>query len=277
MPSTTHRQSNLRTRECTLSDGRTLAYTIAGTQGGRPVIAHHGTPGSRLFAAVCSSAAAAEDARLIVPDRPGYGKSSPPPEGWSWEEWRRELCDLLDAEGIERAPLVGFSGGGPFALAAATGDRVMRVGVVSTVVPPASNVLARLAAVPAALRVLFRVAVPLARVRGSEALLRQLTNQPVSGDLERAVEDDFFEAFRQGSKAAVRETRLFADNSFDAPPTDLPVRAWHGTEDDNAPYAPVQSFFRETDATLVTTENDHLGTLLDCQREVFDWVTSSPP
>jgi len=271
MPSPT-RGPDLTTEGCTLPDGRTLAYAIAGDPAGTPVVLHHGTPGSRLFAAVCAEDAAAAGVRLVAPDRPGYGRSTPPPDGWGYGEWRADLHALLDAEGIDRAPLVGFSGGGPFALTAAGSDRVSRVGVVSTVVPPSNTALSHLAAVPGVLRVAFEVSRGIARLRGSEAIVRQLTNRSVSPTTERAVAADVREALRGGASAVVRETRLFADDPIDAPPPGVPIRAWHGIEDRNAPLRPVRAFFDGTDGEVETVRSDHLGALLECQGDVFGWV-----
>lgn len=273
MPSPTH-GADLTTEECTLPDGRTLAYATAGDPDGTPVVFHHGTPGSRLFAAVCADAAAAAGVRLVAPDRPGYGKSTSPPGGWAYDEWRADLHALLDAEGIDRAPLVGFSGGGPFALAAAESDRATRLGLIGTVVPPSNTTLAHLSAVPGALRVVFEVSRGLARLRGSDAVVRQFTDRSVSEAVERAVAADFREALRQGAGAVVRETRLFADSSFEAPPSGVPVRAWHGIEDKNAPLRPVRAFFDGTDGEVETPRSDHLGTLLECQRDVFEWANA---
>lgn len=267
------RRSEISTSECPLSDGRTLAYATGGDPNGDPVVVHHGTPGSRLFTTICSEPAATEGVRLIVPDRPGYGRSTPPPRGWSWLDWRADLHELLDIEGISQAPLVGFSGGGPFALAAATETRTTRLGLVSTVMPPASNGLAFLSKIPFALRLLFRLSKPFARVRGPEAIVRQYTNQSVSETTAIAVSDDFHEALRQGARAVARETRMFAESSIDSPPSNLPVRAWHGTRDTNTQGKPVQSFLDDIEGTFVPIENDHLGTFLNCRRGVFDWVT----
>jgi pimeloyl-ACP methyl ester carboxylesterase len=271
------RHSGITTSTCTLSDGRTLAYCTAGEPNGTPVVAHHGTPGARLLVELCADAAAAEGVRLIVPDRPGYGRSTSPPRGWSWDGWGDDLRDLLDAEGIDRAALVGFSGGGPFALAAADEDRTSRVGLISSVIPPTRNGLALLSRIPFALQQLFRLSKPIARIGGPEVLVAQYTSQSVSRATATAISREFQEALRQGPAAVTREIRLFADESdrFDAPPSGTPVRAWHGTRDANAPLEPVESFLQDHDAdgTLVSTASDHLGTLLDRRREIFEWAS----
>jgi pimeloyl-ACP methyl ester carboxylesterase len=112
-------------------DGRALAFEVTGARAGRPVVLFHGAPGSRLFSPdpVATEAAGV---RLITFDRPGYGCSDPLLD--------RRVADaagdvgaLLDHLGIERASIVGWSGGGPFAVATAVhaAERVARLALVS--------------------------------------------------------------------------------------------------------------------------------------------------
>ena len=261
--------ASLSTETVDLPDGRTLAYAAAGPSDGSPVVAHHGTPGSRLFAAMLSDAAVAADVRLIVPDRPGYGRSSPPPADWTRRDWRDDLATLLRSESVDRAGLLGFSGGGPFAMAAADDDRADRLGLVSTVVPPSGSGLARLSAVPFVLRVLFRA---FAAVAGPETVVEQYTDRSVPAAVARAVADDFHESLRQGAAAIERENRSFATESVDPAGVSTPVRAWHGTNDRNTPPSPIRRFVRDAGGTLTTAETDHLGTLLDHRRDVLRWL-----
>ena len=269
------RPRGLATETCTLSEGRTLAYAVGGDEGGTPVVAHHGTPGSRLFAALLSEAAAEEGVRLVVPDRPGYGRSSPPPAGWEWRDWRGDVGALLDAESVDEAGVVGFSGGGPFALAAAADERVDRVGLVSSVVPPADVGLVKLSQVPFAVRVLFRLSGAYASVAGPEAVVGQYTDRSVSEPVSRAVADDFYESLRQSAKPVARENRAFGTEWAGLDRPSVPVRAWHGSRDENAPISAVRAFANETDAGLATSETDHLGTLLDRRSEVLRWVSGA--
>lgn len=267
------RSTAISTRTQTLSDGRTLAYTTSGDPDGFPVVVHHGTPGSRLFATLLSDLATTEGVRLVVPDRPGYGRSTSPPRDWTWRDWRQDLTELLHARSIDRAALMGFSGGGPFALAAGKIDCTSRVGVVSTVVPPAETGLAKLSTVPFALRVLFGLSKALAVVAGPEAVVKQYTDRAVSESMSQAIADDFHEALRRDARAVTRENRTFARNSLAPTELSVPVRAWHGTHDENAPLPPVEDFLAETDGMLVSSETDHLGTLLDHRSDVFDWLS----
>jgi len=260
------------TETCPLSDGRTLAYTVAGDEDGTPVVAHHGTPGSRLFASLLADAAAEAGVRVVVPDRPGYGRSSPPPDEWSWRDWRSDVAALLDAESVDRCAVIGFSGGGPFALAAGADERVDRVGLVSAVVPPADVGLVRLSRIPLAVRVLFRLSSAYASVAGPDAVVGQYTDREVSAAVSRAVAADFHEALRGGARAVARENRWFGSEwpGIERPPA--AVRAWHGTRDENAPPSAVREFATDADATLVTAETDHLGTLLDRRGEALRWA-----
>ncbi|WP_424013752.1 alpha/beta fold hydrolase [Halorubrum xinjiangense] len=268
--------ADLSTDACTLPDGRTLSYAIGGDPDGFPVIVHHGTPGSRLFGALLSALAAEVGIRILVPDRPGYGRSSSPPAAeWSWEEWPADLGALLDAESVDRAGSLGFSGGGPFALAAASDDRVTRVGLVSSVVPPAENALATLASVPFALRAMFRISDVVASISGPSTVVSQYTDRSVSDPVAEAVAADFHEALAPGARAVERENRAFASAPLDPDSVSVPVRAWHGTRDENTPLSPVRSLVQEMDGTLETVDADHLGTLLDRRRAALEWASGA--
>ncbi|GAA0518621.1 Pimeloyl-ACP methyl ester carboxylesterase [Halorubrum aquaticum] len=274
--------ATLRTAAVDLPDGRELAYSVCGPADGSPVVLHHGTPGSRLFAALLADAAVEAGVRLVTPDRPGYGRSSPPPDDWGWRDWPEDLTAVLRAESIDRAGLCGFSGGGPFAIAAAGSDRATRLALLSTVVPPSEEGLAGLARIPYAIRLLFPLFGAFASVSGPDTVVSQYTDRSVSEAVARAVAADFHEALGGGggalsgggATAVERESRSFANEAVDLDRPDLPVRAWHGTRDDNAPLAPVGEFVDERDGALTTADADHLGTLLDRGSDALRWVAA---
>jgi pimeloyl-ACP methyl ester carboxylesterase len=101
----------------TLNDGRSVAYAEWGDVGGRPVVLFLGTPGSRLL---CPDADATErlGVRLITVDRPGYGCSDPDPD-LSLLSWADDYAALHDLLSLPPCPVVGWSGGGPYAIACA--------------------------------------------------------------------------------------------------------------------------------------------------------------
>ncbi len=121
----------------TLPDGRRLGLADFGDSDGRPILWFHGTPGGRhQLPETVRGSLAANDARVIVVERPGYGESTP----HLYEQVRdvsRDIEHLTDAIGIDRFAVAGLSGGGPYALAIAHdhGDRVVAAAVLGGVVP----------------------------------------------------------------------------------------------------------------------------------------------
>ena len=115
-----------RDRETALPDGGAVAWREWGDSAGEPVLFLNGTPGSRLFSP-------APEPRLVTVDRPGYGRSTPlaVPTLAAFAEIVRRIADEA---GWKRFPVIGFSGGGPYAFAcgAFLGDLVMSVAVVSS-------------------------------------------------------------------------------------------------------------------------------------------------
>lgn len=99
-----------------LADGRRLAYGEYGDPTGRPSLHCHGFPSSRLEAALLHAAAVASGTRLISPDRPGYGDSDPERRR-TLLSWADDVQALADHLALERLALIGWSGGGPYALA----------------------------------------------------------------------------------------------------------------------------------------------------------------
>src|ERR671935_3108654 len=117
-------------------DGRTLAYVERGAPDGVPVIVCHGTPGSRLTRHPDRELYERHGVRMVVYDRPGYGRSDPKP-GRTVADAAADIEAIADELGLDRFAVVGGSGGAPHALAcgALLGDRVLRVGALVTPAP----------------------------------------------------------------------------------------------------------------------------------------------
>jgi pimeloyl-ACP methyl ester carboxylesterase len=99
-------------------DGRTLRVAEWGVANGSPVLAHHGTPGSRLMFGADVDRSRAQGIRLISYDRPGYGGSDRFP-GRTIGDCATDVRAIAEALGIDRLAVWGISGGGPHALACA--------------------------------------------------------------------------------------------------------------------------------------------------------------
>ena len=126
------------TEQIALPDGRRLAFSELGDPAGVPVIHHHGMPGSRFDHQASPAFYARLGARVLTPDRPGYGLSDPHP-GARLIDWAADVAALADTLGLARFGVTGLSGGGIFALACAAclPDRVTNA--VVTGCPPRSS------------------------------------------------------------------------------------------------------------------------------------------
>ena len=114
-----------------LPDGGSVGWCEWGDAEGSQVVLLHGTPGSRLFLAD-PTLGSPPGLRVLTFDRPGYGRSTPPALP-SVSGVAEIIGRLADDRGFGRFPVVGFSGGVPFALAcgAVLNDRVSRIAAVS--------------------------------------------------------------------------------------------------------------------------------------------------
>ncbi|MGD6933762.1 MAG: alpha/beta fold hydrolase [Candidatus Bathyarchaeia archaeon] len=100
-----------------LPDGRRLGYTKIGK--GAPVIYFHGTASSRLEVLLLKNLADKAQLQLISVDRPGYGLSTYKPRK-NLQDFNGDLNCLIDELGLEQFAVLGWSGGGVFALSYCT-------------------------------------------------------------------------------------------------------------------------------------------------------------
>jgi pimeloyl-ACP methyl ester carboxylesterase len=117
------------------ADGRDLAFCKWGPEDGSPVFHLHGTPGSRYFRHV-GGMYERLGLRVITFDRPGYGLSTRS-AGRTVAQGAGDVAAVADHLGLTSFSIVGESGGGPYALAAAAAmpDRVVRCATVFGVGP----------------------------------------------------------------------------------------------------------------------------------------------
>ncbi|WP_433166176.1 alpha/beta fold hydrolase [Kribbella sp. CA-247076] len=121
-----------------LADGRTLhVYDAApGDDARLPVFWHHGTPNLGAPPEPLFEAGERLGIRWLGFDRPGYGGSSAAP-GRTMASAAADLTAVADALGVGRFALMGYSGGGSYALGAAAvlGDRVEAVATFAAIAP----------------------------------------------------------------------------------------------------------------------------------------------
>ncbi|GAA1855658.1 alpha/beta hydrolase [Pseudonocardia ailaonensis] len=103
-----------------LLGGRRVAYEEYGDPTGHTVFVFHGTPDSRIGKGYLDPLGRERNLRIVSPDRPGIGRSDPRPDR-TVASYAGEVLGLADALGAERFAVLGYSGGGPYAMACATG------------------------------------------------------------------------------------------------------------------------------------------------------------
>src|SRR3954452_502179 len=124
-------------------DGRDLDVLLSGAPAGPTVVYHSGTPtGSVPFAAL-DQPAAVRGLRVVTYSRPGYGDSTPQP-GRRVADAAIDTATVLDALGVDTFVAVGWSGGGPHALACAAllPDRCRAAASLAGVAPHGADGLA---------------------------------------------------------------------------------------------------------------------------------------
>ncbi|KAG5647177.1 hypothetical protein DXG03_001136 [Asterophora parasitica] len=260
--------SSRDSQSLTLPDGRLLGYAEYGANSGFPLVYFHGFPSSRLEGSLFDALGKRRNIRVIAPDRPGFGISSPQP-GRTIRDWPGDVAALVSHLGLERFSILGVSGGGPYALACALpgalGDASggpPAVGVLAGAPPwdaPGARAhmaryrraMARMAQyTPTGFGLLASSIIGTARwTVGREAVIKRIdawletypdatkTTEQRRKDLIRMALD----AYTQGSGGLVQETRLLTlpwGIAFDE--ISQPVKIWHGVKDTASPIEPVR-------------------------------------
>ncbi|SOC49560.1 Pimeloyl-ACP methyl ester carboxylesterase [Blastococcus aggregatus] len=103
-------------------DGRVLEVLTTGPEDGFPLVFHHGTPQAAVPYGILERPASARQLRTIAYSRPGYGRSTPRSDAVSTAtvaDDARDTATILDHLGLDEFITLGWSGGGPRALACA--------------------------------------------------------------------------------------------------------------------------------------------------------------
>lgn len=261
-------------------DGRRLAYAEYGDPGGRPVFAFHGVLGSRLTWSVWDESARRAGVRLVAPERPGFGHSEFCP-GRSLLDWPADVAALADHLGVDRFGVVGFSAGGPHAVACARAvpARLRGVALVSSVAPPSTHgradpfdhaFISATRFVPGFSRTTFETAAWLAdhSRSGFRASLLSTAGPPDRALFDGPVGDrlvaDAAEALRRGARGPARDLRLVGNDwGFDAGAVEHAVSLFHGSADETVDPAMARAFAGLlADCDLHVSDRAHYSTLV---------------
>lgn len=236
-----------------LSDDRILSYADYGPRKGTPVFLFHHLLGSLTEKPEDESLLMRLGIRLIVPERPGIGQSTPQ-EDRHLIDWADDIRQLADHLQLPRFHILGFSSGGPHAAACATllEDRVETVGLVASLFPV--DELPDSAGIGLPQRVLTSIARHWPS--GAQSLLefryRKILETPdeAVADFKQKgnkadremLDDPAINAIRLGNLRRARRVpvSLFAHEliilsrpwGFSVSDINVPVKIWHGGQDE---------------------------------------------
>ncbi len=242
--------------------GRSLDVLVTGPSDGLPLVFQHGTPGGIAVYPPMASEATARGLRLVLYARPGYGGSTPAP-GRLVADAAADVASILDRLGANRFVTVGWSGGGPHALACARllSPRCMAAASLAGPAPyraaglnwPAGMAADNLAEFGAAaegeseLTGLLEKEAPLLRDITAGQLADAMAEVISTADydaLDGELADYFASAFRAGLSAGIAGWRdddlaFVRDWGFSlaAPGDAAPVAIWHGDQDGMVPFS----------------------------------------
>lgn len=113
-----------------LRDGRRISFDQQGPEDAPAVLYFHGA-GASALARPPGDVGTAAGVRLVCVERPGIGDSDPAPHR-TIASWPADVAEVADALGLESFAVLGWSAGGPHALACASllPDRVSACGVL---------------------------------------------------------------------------------------------------------------------------------------------------
>ncbi|MFB6394792.1 alpha/beta fold hydrolase [Polymorphospora lycopeni] len=241
----------------TVPDGRVVEYLDGGDPSGLPVFFQPGSPNTRTIGKLWHPAAVAAGVRLISVSRPGYGGSTAIVGRPTLSAVGRDIVALATLLGLDQYAVVGSSGGGPFAVAAAAADpqRVRALGVVAgsgpwreladpSAEPEERACLARLdegdlAGARAGMRDLVENVwqAGLRELDGDARLDAWLGDDPLAGDgTYRAIMADAMREVLEGTEGAVFDgLALGGAWDVDLHAIQAPTLLWYGDADDVCP------------------------------------------
>ena len=242
------------------SDRRTLDVYVEGPEGTVPLLFHNGTPSSGQLYAPFVEAASQRGLRMLSFSRAGYGSSTRDP-GRSVADVVSDVAAVLDELAAHRFYTLGWSGGGPHALACAAllPGRLIGAATVGGLAPydaqgldwmagmGQENIAAFGAALAgdSALRMFLEGVGPsFATVTAEEVatrlgnLVSDVDRLAISRDSAAWLADVFRESVRNGIWGwHDDEIGLVRPWTFDLTDINVPVAIWQGSQDRMTPFA----------------------------------------
>lgn len=272
-----------------LADGRKLGYEEAGAANGTPVFYFHGVPSARLEWRMWGDDAMLRrlGIRLIAMDRPGVGSSTFQPNR-RLNSWPADVAALADALGIGRFTILGYSGGGPYALACAhmIPKRVDNMALVSSLAPfnlpgmldgvtPANVQFLRFSERrPWLFRLLYRQLNFMAKAAPRQYLKRTLTTfegEDREAFAQPKVHEALFASRGTSHGQQVDSALAVGPWDFDLSKVTTPVQIWHGMKDRNVSLAMFQHLadnLPNVNANLISGEG-HISLIVNRAAEIL--------
>jgi pimeloyl-ACP methyl ester carboxylesterase len=231
-------------------NNRKIGIREYGDKNGSPIFYSHGYPGSRLDGELLDFDQQAKSAnvRIIALDRPGIGLSDYKPER-KLLDYSADIQSVADELSIETFSVVGFSGGGPYALACAFSSphRIRSVGFVSGMGPfeyeesRKDNAMFIPRRMQLIRRVIANVLYKQTRrnadmiVKNQIRVLPKVDARYLSTQARKQTMASLFrEHFRQGVYGFLQETEIYRQPwGFSLSDIKPRVHLWHGTADRN--------------------------------------------
>jgi pimeloyl-ACP methyl ester carboxylesterase len=286
----------------TTPDGRRLDVYVAGPPDGDVLLFHTGTPTAPIPFEPAIRTMTERGLRYVAFSRPGYGSSTRRP-GRSVADVVDDARTVLDDVGAASAVTVGWSGGGPHALACAAllPDRIRAAALIAGVAPYPADGLDYLAGMGAENIEEFTAA-----LQGDDALIafkernwpifRHVSGPEVAealGDLIDEVDRGALDgAFAEWTAATFREALResywgwFDDDmafvrpwGFALESITVPVHVWQGRHDRMVPYGHGEWLAAHLPTAIphLYEDHGHLSLAVDSLGLILDELTAAGP
>jgi pimeloyl-ACP methyl ester carboxylesterase len=276
-------------------DGRSLDVYLAGPEAGMPLLFITGTPTTGIPFPPFVASFAERGLRYVSFNRPGYGSSTRRP-GRSVADFVEDAATVLEYAGAHRFFVIGWSGGGPHALATAAlmPDRVIAAATIGGIAPyPAEGLdylagmgtenieefTAALAGPDQLIPFKEREAPKLAVVTGAQIgqalgdLIDDVDRGSLTGEFADWSAEIFREALREGYWGWFDDDMAFVKPwGFDLASIRVPVFVWQGGHDRMVPYGHGEWLAAHvpTARPRLFPEHGHLSLVVDSMPRIVD-------